>query len=123
MTEVQRRARTHITIKFIPRKRCENCRTNPAVVKVTRTHSAVDIRLSYHYAEPVCNYVRTENLCQPCANEIIREESMFLDTIVDDGKQMFIQSQKCLAVDNNRITREDCGCQECQDELLEDASS
>lgn len=123
MTEVQRRARTLILIKFSPRKRCENCRTNPAVVNVTRTHSTADFRFPYHYAEPVGNYIRTENLCQPCANEVVREESMFLDTIVDDGKPMFIQSQTCLAVDNNLITREDCGCPECQDELLEDASS
>lgn len=113
----QRMSRTTIEIKFIPRKRCENCRTRPAVVEVIREHRTLDLKpLPSH----VGNYFRHEKLCQPCANEVVREESSFLDTVVDDGKPLFLQFQVCIAGDG--YSYEECGCRACQD-LLNDLAN
>lgn len=113
--EPERISRTLVTVKFIPRERCDNCRTQPAVVTVTRRHYSTD------FTPHVClagSYEHVEKLCQPCANEVVREESYFLDSIVDDGKKLFLQSNECIATNNDLITREDCGCNDCLDELV-----
>lgn len=112
MNDPQRLSRTLIEVKFIPRERCDNCRTRPAVVDVTRRHSTMDFEPYTHHAG---SYKREEKLCQPCANEVVREESSFLDSIIDDGKPMLLQSQVCIR--NQFIGPEDCGCTDCLDEL------
>ena len=114
MKDPHRSSRTLLQVKFIPRPRCENCRSRPAVVTLTRKHVTMDFDAN-DQAELIGTYDRTEDLCQPCANEVVREESMFLDSVIDDGKPMFIQSQDC--IHDDEISEEDCGCRNCLDEL------
>lgn len=114
-TDPQRLSRTLIEVKFIPRDRCDNCRTRPAVVTVTRKHVTMEGLPEQSFI--VGTYQRVEVLCQPCANEVVREESCFLDSITDDGKPMFLQSKECIAIDNDLIHRDECGCDDCLDEL------
>lgn len=105
--QVKALSASRLVAKSISYPKCENCRRREQRVRLTRIH--------YTTIPGTDGYTRVQRLCQKCANIEITEESQFLDS--QHGEPIYHQREECVAMNNDNITREDCGCWECLAEL------